>query len=183
MFGDVRPKNTAEGATDRDEAIKPLALLDREQVCHEGPEDGSVKEIEDAHPDKERSSDPDLLLRRAGPHQDEKKRKIKNEKPVGERDEPSARHARHDGSEHGISDQHGHERGRKHPRQCFKLIAARDAVADRAHDVIAGQNKKMEQEPEPQRANLVLLYVNDFGEKFLHAVAAVLWAACTRRTS
>src|SRR6267378_6029792 len=116
MLGNVRSENAAEGATDRDEAIKPLTLLDREQVRHEGPEDGGVKEIEDADPDKEGSSDPDLLLWRTGPHQDEKQSKIENEKSVGERDEPSARHARNDGSEDDIGDQHRHERGRKHPR-------------------------------------------------------------------
>ncbi len=116
MLGDVRAENTAERSTDRDEAIKPLTLLDREEVRHEGPEDGGVEEIEDADPNKKRSSDPDLLLLRAGPHQDEKKRKIKNEKPIGQWDESSPRHARHDGGEHGVGDQHGHERGRKHPR-------------------------------------------------------------------
>ena len=32
MLGNVGSENTAEGATDRDKAIKPLTLLDREQV-------------------------------------------------------------------------------------------------------------------------------------------------------
>ncbi len=65
--------NCAERTADGDEAVEPLALLDREEVGHEGPEDGGVKEIEHTDPDIEPATDPDLLFAAANVRMSTKK--------------------------------------------------------------------------------------------------------------
>src|SRR3954465_9654225 len=86
---DKRPENAPKRSTDGDESKEALALFDREQIGHEGPEDRGVKQIEDADPDIEGTANPDLLFRGSRPHQEEEEDQIENEKAVGERDELS----------------------------------------------------------------------------------------------
>ena len=102
-----------------------------------------------------------MLRRRTSPHQNVEKREVENEKPVGEWNKFSPRHARHDGGEEGIGDKHRHEGGGEHPRQGFESIARGDAVANRPHDVVAGQDEKVKSESEPEGADFFRTNVDD----------------------
>ena len=106
-----------------------------------------------------------MLGWRARSHQHEKERQIENEKSIGERNEFSPRHPSDNGSEERIGDQHGHQCGGKHPRQRLQSIARGDAVADRAHDVVTGEDQEMKKKAKKQCAELVRLNVNDFGKE------------------
>src|SRR6266550_3989092 len=177
MGRNVCPKHAAQRSTDGDKAVETLALLDGKQIGHECPKDGRIEQIEDADPDVQGSTDPDLLRGRARPHENEEEHEIENEKSVGERDKLSPRHTRDYGREEGIGDQHRHECGTEHPRQRFQSVPGGDAVANRPHNVVAGENQKMKNEPEPERANLVRLYVNNLGENAFHIKSAVIPSA------
>src|SRR6266705_777645 len=81
-----------------------------------------------------------------------------------------------------VRDQHPDQRAGVHPRQIFNTAVGADLIADWPDDVIAAENDEVENESQQQRVDLVRLYINDLGENSLHAVAAALWAARTRRT-
>ena len=104
MLGDVGTEDRTERSADGDETIKPFTLLNREQVGHERPEDGGIKQIENADPNKETATNPHLLRCGTASHRNEKEHKDGNEKSIGERNEFSPRHPRHSRSEGGVSD-------------------------------------------------------------------------------
>src|SRR5438132_13788064 len=58
-----RSQHSPERSTDSYETIEAFSLFDREEVGHESPENGGVKQIEDADPNVKSASDPDLLVR------------------------------------------------------------------------------------------------------------------------
>ena len=106
MLGDIsaedRPKSTADG----DETIKAFALLHREQVGHERPEDGGVKQIENTDPNKKPPINPYLLRRGTDSHREKKEGKHENEESVDKWNEFSPRHPRYGRREGCIRDQH-----------------------------------------------------------------------------
>ena len=81
-------------------------------------------------------------------HQDVKNDEVRHEKTVGDRDEPSPRHARDDGGEESIREQHRHQRAGVHPRQSFDAARGSDVVANRADDVITAKDDEVENESE-----------------------------------
>src|SRR5262249_26785708 len=61
MLGDVGAEDRTESATDSNEAVKAFTLFDSEQVRHERPENGSVKQVENTDPNKETAHNPYVL--------------------------------------------------------------------------------------------------------------------------
>ena len=106
MLGDVGTKDRAESAADGDKTVKAFTLLDREQIRHECPKNGSVKEIEHADPNKESPVNPHLFCRGTASHRNEKEHEHDNEKSVSKRNECSPRHPRHSRREGRVRDHH-----------------------------------------------------------------------------
>src|SRR5439155_3033798 len=89
-----------------------------------------------------------------------------------------SRHSGDDGGKKGIGDQHGHQRGGKHPRQSVE-VSRRDRVTNRAHNVVAAENEKMKKESEQERTDLGRLDVDNFVEDAIHK-KALSSRACAR---
>src|SRR2546430_1528896 len=177
-----RSYHPAYRAANRDETEKPFTLLIREYVRHESPEDRRGEEIEHADPDKKASINPRLFSRRHELHQHEENNQVQDKKAVGDRNEFPTRHARNDHGEERVRDKHRDEDNGEHPPKVFELRRA-DVITNRPNHVITGQDNEEQNETQPKRPHFVWFYVDNFGEKFFHAVAAALRAARTRRTA
>src|SRR2546430_7124122 len=92
-----------------------------------------------------------------------------------DRNKSPSRHPRHDGGKKRVRENHRDEHDGEHPPEIFELLRA-DVIAYRPDHVIAGQDNKKETESEPERADFVRFYINDFGKEFFHVVAAALRA-------
>src|SRR4029077_14512125 len=121
------------------ETVKALTLFHREQIGHEGPENGGIKEGENTDPNKKTPADPYLLCLGTTSHCDEEECKNEDEKSVSKRKEFSPGHPRHSRGEGGVREQHHDQRRCEHPRQCFHVARA-NTVTDWFRDVIAGQD-------------------------------------------
>src|SRR5262249_40555554 len=168
MLGNVGTEDRSERSADGDKAVKALTLFHREQIGHERPEDRGVKQIENADPNKEAATNPNLLCFGTTSHCDKKESKDENEKSVSKRNKFSSRHPRHNCGERGVRDQHRNEGRGEHPWQCVHAATRANAVPNRLGDVVTGQDQKMKREPEPQRADFVRLYINDLRKKLSH---------------
>ena len=172
--GDDRSKNSAQRTANSNESEKAFALFGREQIGHERPENRGGEKVEHAYPNEKGDIDPPLLSRRHEAHEDEKDDEIKNEETVGDRDEPAPWHAGHDRREERVRDNHGEQNDREHPPQVFEVARA-DVVANRADNVIPGEDDEEEHKAEPERADFVRLNVDDFGkELFQYEIAGRL---------
>src|SRR4051794_41072331 len=106
MLGDVGAEDRTKGAADGDETIKSFTLFHREQVSHEGPENGRIKKIEHTDPNKKSSANPYLLCFGSTSHGNEKEPEHDDKKSVSKRYEFSPRHPRHSRGEGRVRDQH-----------------------------------------------------------------------------
>ncbi len=97
-------------------------------------------------------------------------------KEISTHREPAPWHAGHDRGEERVRDNHGEQNDREHPPQVFEVARA-DVVANRADDVIPGEDDEEEYKAEPERAGLFRFYVNDFGKKRFHSLRAVILSA------
>ena len=61
----------------------------------------------------------------------------------------AARHARDDGGEERVRDEHAEKRGRVHPGQIFHAAGRADFFANRPQNVVAGKNDEVENEGKP----------------------------------
>ena len=130
-------------------------------VGHELPENANDKKIEDADPDEKTACQPGLLPGWDRAHQNVKNDQIGDEESIGDRNESSPRHARDNGREEHVRDQHRHQCAGVHPRQFFDTSFRADIVADGANDIIAAENDEVEKEPEPQCAQLVGTHIDN----------------------
>ena len=48
----------------------------------------------------------------------------------------------------------------------FSMLVRADVIAHWFDDIVTGEDEEIKNEPQPECANLVRLYVNDFGEEF-----------------
>src|ERR1041384_27090 len=163
--GNARSKNSPYRATHGDKSEEPFTLLGCEQVGHESPKDGGREKIEDADPDKEASINPRLLSRRHVLHQREENNQIQNEKPISDRNKSPPRHPRDDGGKERVRDDHRHQNNGEHPPKILDLLRA-DVIADRPDHIIAGEDEKKKNNPEPHRAKLVRANIDN--EKAFH---------------
>src|SRR6266850_6219828 len=148
--GDDRSKNSAQRTANSNESEKAFALFGREQIGHERPENRGGEKVEHAYPNEKGDIDPPLLSRRHEAHEDEKDNEIKNEETVGDRDEPAPWHAGNDRGEERVRDNHGEQNDREHPPQVFVIIGA-DVIANRADNVIPGEDDEEEHKADPER--------------------------------
>ena len=149
-------------------AINPKSRLpcDRcENVSHERPKHCCGEKIEDADPDEKYGRKNHAFLRCWHPtHEKEENKKVRNGETVRDRNKSSPRHTRDDDGIKRVSDQHTDQRAGVHPRQIFNAAVGADLIADWPDNVITAENDKVEDKCQPECANLVRLYVNDFGE-------------------
>ena len=137
-----------------------------EQISHESPEDGGREKIEHAHPDKKAAIDPGLFPWRRDAHEEKENDEINDEETVSNRDESPSRHPRHNRREECVGGNHGDQDYGEHPPKVLEIVGA-DVIANRADDVVTGENDEEKNKAEPERAELIRLNVNDFGKELL----------------
>ena len=101
-----------------------------------------------------------MPIRRHHAHEQEEDEKIGDGEAVGDREKLPARHARDDGGEERVGDQHADEREGVHPGQIFDAAARTDFFANRTENVIPGEDDEVENEGEPHSPELVRLHVD-----------------------
>src|SRR6266436_4145215 len=179
-----RAEDATKLAAHADEREEAFALVGTEYIRHERPEDGKDEKVESAaDPNEESCPNPKLCSVAQVVHREIKDGEIQNEKTVNNRDELASRHTRDDGREGSVGDKRNEQCASEHPPEILNAVVRADVIAHWFDDVVTAQDHEIKNEPEPECANLVRLYINDLGENFFHAVAAALRAACARRTA
>src|SRR5438067_10759329 len=181
--GEKRTDDASKLAAHADEGEQAFTLIGTEYIRHERPEDGKDEKVEGAaDPNEESCPDPKLCSAAQVVHRQIKDGEIQNEKMVNDRDESPSRHARDDGREGGVGDKRNEQCASEHPPEILDAVVCADVIAHWFDDVVTAQDHEIENEPEPECADLVRLYINDFGEDVFHAVAADRRTARTHRT-
>src|SRR5436190_342036 len=167
-----RTDDATKLAAHADEREEAFALVGAEYIRHERPEDGKDEKVESA-------PDPKLCSVAQVVHRQIKDGEIQNEKTVNNRDELASRHTSDDGREGSVGDKRNEQCASEHPPEILDAVVRADVIAHWFDDVVTAQDHEIENEPEPECADLVRLYINDFGEDVFHAVAADRRAART----
>src|SRR5206468_7219262 len=80
----------------------------------------------------------------------------------------ASRHTRDDGREGSVGDKRNKQCASEHPPEILDAVVRADVIAHWFDDVVTAQDHEIKNEPEPECANLIRLYVNDFGEDAFH---------------
>ncbi len=167
--GEKRTDDATKLAAHADEREEAFALVGAEYIRHERPEDGKDEKVESAaDPDEESCPNPKLCGVAEVVHRQIKDGEIQNEKTVNDRDELASRHTRYDGREGSVGDKRNEQCASEHPPEILDAVVRADVIAHWFDDIVTAQDHEIKNEPEPECANLVRLYVNDFGEDAFH---------------
>lgn len=157
--------DSADRSAHSNKSEEPFPLLWCEDVSHERPEHCRGEKIEDADPDEKYGRKNRALLRCWHPtHEEEEDKKVRNGETVRDGNKLPPRHTRDDDRIKRVGKQHANQRASVHPRQIFHAAVGANLIAYWPNDVIPPKNNKVENERQPERTNLLLLGVNDFGE-------------------
>src|SRR5207249_3386109 len=119
-------------------------------------------------PNEESCPDPKLCIVAQVVHRQIKDGEIQNEKMVNDRDELASRHTRYDGREGSVGDKRNEQCASEHPPEILDAVVRADVIPHWFDDVVTAEDEKIKNEPKPERADLVRLCVNDFGEDAFH---------------
>ena len=164
-----RTDDASKLAAHADEREEAFALVGAEYIRHERPEDGKDEKVESAaDPNEESCPNPKLCSVAQVVHRQIKDGEIQNEKTVNDRDELASRHTRYDGREGSVGDKRNEQCASEHPPEILDAVVRADVIAHWFDDIVTAQDHEIKNEPEPQRAQFVGFYVNDFGEDVFH---------------
>ena len=167
--GEKRTDDASKLAAHADEREEAFALVGAEYIRHERPEDGKDEKVESAaDPNEESCPNPKLCSVAQVVHRQIKDGEIQNEKTVNNRDELASRHTSDDGREGSVGDKRNEQCASEHPPEILDAVVRADVIAHWFDDIVTAQDHEIKNEPEPECANLVRLYVNDFGEDAFH---------------
>ena len=167
--GEKRTDDASKLAAHADEREQAFTLVGAEYIRHERPEDGKDEKIESAaDPNEESCPDPKLCSVAQVVHRQIKDGEIQNEKTVNDRDELASRHTCHDGREGSVGDKRNEQCASEHPPEILDAVVRADVIAHWFDDIVTAEDEKIKNEPEPECAQFVGFYVNDFGEDAFH---------------
>ena len=97
--------------------------------------------------------------------QQEEYDQIENEEAIGDRNQASPRKSYCQGREQRIGNEHHHQCAGEHSGEIFEAAGDTKVVADWSNDVIAGEDQKVIEEAQRQRADFLRIDVHDFTQK------------------
>src|SRR5437762_6323328 len=167
--GKKRTDDATKLAPHADEREEAFALIGAEYIGHERPEDGKDEKVESAaDPNEESRPDPKLCSVAQIAHRQIKDGEIENKKTVSNREEMESRHTSDDGREGSVGDKRNEQCASEHPPEILDAVVRANVITYWFDDVVTAKDHEIKDEAQPQRANLVRLYVNDFGEDAFH---------------
>src|SRR5690606_21556561 len=100
------------------------------------------EQIEDAEPDEKEAADPDALIRIGEGKQDEETDEVQNEEAIGDGNEAAARQARYESRIERMQDQRADKSAGEEKGEVLHAARQSHLVADRAQDVIGGEDQE-----------------------------------------